>query len=199
MAASNHQTHTYIGMAGEGDYIGDGGLFRKADGQGDAGGQNNLGTMYTNGRGVERDFAKAVYWIRKSAEQGFARAQYSLGYTYQHRRDGGRDFVKAVHWYRKAAEQGHEDAKKKLAELRREEIAKEKAGQEWLATQGQRTLQTEKQQCESTCNESFSSTDCQSLTSELTWLLTLGLGGTSKEECHKKYEADKASCMAKCK
>ena len=33
MVATNHRTYTYIGLAGEGDYIGEGGLVRKADGE----------------------------------------------------------------------------------------------------------------------------------------------------------------------
>ena len=33
MAASDHRTYVYIGLAGEGDYIGEGGLLRRADGE----------------------------------------------------------------------------------------------------------------------------------------------------------------------
>ena len=33
MVATNHRTYTYVGLAGEGDYIGDGGLLRRADGE----------------------------------------------------------------------------------------------------------------------------------------------------------------------
>ena len=35
MAAAGHRTHVYLGLAGEGDYIGEGGLLRKADGEGE--------------------------------------------------------------------------------------------------------------------------------------------------------------------
>ena len=35
MAAAVHWTHVYLGLAGEGDYIGEGGLLRKADGEGE--------------------------------------------------------------------------------------------------------------------------------------------------------------------
>ena len=35
MAAAGHRTHVYLGLAGEGDYIGKGGLLRKADGEGE--------------------------------------------------------------------------------------------------------------------------------------------------------------------
>ena len=33
MVATNHRTYTYIGLAGEGDFIGEGGLLRQADGE----------------------------------------------------------------------------------------------------------------------------------------------------------------------
>ena len=33
MVATNHQTYVYIGLGGEGDYIGEGGLVRRADGE----------------------------------------------------------------------------------------------------------------------------------------------------------------------
>ncbi len=33
MVATNHRTYTYAGMGGEGDYIGEGGIFRQADGE----------------------------------------------------------------------------------------------------------------------------------------------------------------------
>ncbi len=33
MVATNHRTYTYVGMAGEGDFIGEGGIFRQADGE----------------------------------------------------------------------------------------------------------------------------------------------------------------------
>ena len=35
MVATNHLTYTYVGMGGEGDFIGDGGIFRQADGEDD--------------------------------------------------------------------------------------------------------------------------------------------------------------------
>uniref|UniRef100_A0A914VL89 Uncharacterized protein n=1 Tax=Plectus sambesii TaxID=2011161 RepID=A0A914VL89_9BILA len=46
-------------------------------------GQNNLGFMYKNGRGVPQSDEEAVKWYRKSAEQGEASAQYNLGWMYE--------------------------------------------------------------------------------------------------------------------
>ena len=42
------------------------------------GGQNNLGWMYENGRGVQRDRVEAVRWYRRAADQGDSWAQEQL-------------------------------------------------------------------------------------------------------------------------
>ena len=47
--------------------------------QGDADAQNNLGVMYTTGKGVTEDAAEAMRWFRLAAEQGHTSAQYNLG------------------------------------------------------------------------------------------------------------------------
>src|SRR5712691_9169363 len=50
--------------------------------QGDAGGQNSLGYMYSQGLGVPQDYAQALQWYRQAADQGVANAQYALGRMY---------------------------------------------------------------------------------------------------------------------
>ena len=57
--------------------------FRKAAEQGFAEAQNNLGWMYSQGKGLAKDEAEAVRWYRKAAEQGLARAQHNLGVMYR--------------------------------------------------------------------------------------------------------------------
>jgi hypothetical protein len=52
--------------------------YSKAAEQGYALGQNNLGVMYRDGRGVARDDALAVSWLRKAAGQGNVLAQKNL-------------------------------------------------------------------------------------------------------------------------
>jgi TPR repeat protein len=47
--------------------------------QGNADAQNNLGTMYANGKGVLKDDKQAASWYQKAAEQENAGAQYNLG------------------------------------------------------------------------------------------------------------------------
>ena len=43
--------------------------FRALAEQGDAGAQNNLGFMYSEGKGVPQDYAEAARWYRMAAEQ----------------------------------------------------------------------------------------------------------------------------------
>ena len=98
--------------------------YRKAAEQRNAIAQNNLGTMYYNGKGVTKNYAEAVKWYRKAAEQGNANAQprqwYVLGELrpkqgmYVHGYGVTKDHAEAAKWYRKAAEQGNAFAQKNL-------------------------------------------------------------------------------------
>ena len=71
--------------------------------------------MYHYGKGVSRDYAKAVEWYRKSAEQGDTNAQYELGYMYHNGIGVSKDHTKAAEWYSKAAKGGNMRARKILA------------------------------------------------------------------------------------
>ncbi|TXJ02059.1 MAG: sel1 repeat family protein, partial [Aquabacterium sp.] len=73
---------------------------------GHADAQYNLGVMYDNGQGVDKDPAQAVDWYRKAAEQGHTRAQVNLGVMYENGQGVGKDPTQAVDWHLKAAEQG---------------------------------------------------------------------------------------------
>ncbi len=72
------------GMAAHnrGDYASALRLWRPLAERGNAGAQNNVGFMYSNGEGVPRNFAIAMNWFRKAADQGNADAQNSLGLMY---------------------------------------------------------------------------------------------------------------------
>jgi TPR repeat protein len=84
--------------------------YRKAAEQGKAEAQNELGVLYTLGKGVPRDNLEANSWYSKAAEQGLAVAQNNLGLQYALGRGMPRDDLKAAYWFRKAAEQGFGDA-----------------------------------------------------------------------------------------
>jgi len=74
--------------------------------QGDLTAQYNIAHMYENGKWVEKDFKKAIFWYEKSAKKGYGRSQYYLGVMYDHGIVVEQDFKKAVFWYEKSAKQG---------------------------------------------------------------------------------------------
>ena len=82
--------------------------------QGVAIAQFNLGWMYANGQGVEKDSKEAVLWYSEAAKQGHAGGQCNLGYMYSNGRGVEKDSKEAVLWYRKAADQGNARAQYNL-------------------------------------------------------------------------------------
>ena len=88
--------------------------YKKAAEQGYAGAQCNLGVMYRNGSGVEKNYEKAVEWYRKAADQGYAKAQCKLGFMYSNGYGVEKDYGKALEWNRKAADQGYAKAQNNL-------------------------------------------------------------------------------------
>ena len=99
--------------------------WRKAAEQGNADAQNNLGTAYSDGRGVPQDFSQAAVWWRKAADQGDANAQYNLGVAYDQGQGVVQDHAQAAYWYRKAAKQGIAEALGNLGAMRDKDRAEE--------------------------------------------------------------------------
>ncbi|MHB9147248.1 MAG: tetratricopeptide repeat protein, partial [Candidatus Amoebophilus sp.] len=88
-------------------------IVRKVIADATAGGilaQCNLGFMYSNGQGVDRDDKQAFEWYSKSAYQGNAIAQNNLGNMYRDRQGVDRDYKQAFEWFEKAAHQGNAQA-----------------------------------------------------------------------------------------
>ena len=73
-----------------------------------------LGMMYSNGLGSEKDDKKAFEWINKAAEQNNADAQYFLGSMYQSGEGVAKNKRKALEWFNKSAQQGNEKAIEEL-------------------------------------------------------------------------------------
>jgi TPR repeat protein len=92
------------------------GLLERAE-QGDRAAQNELGSRYYAGRGVEQDAAEAARWIRLAAAQGYAPAQYNLGLLHFRNRGVAGSDAEAARWYRAAAEQGYAPAQAGLGYL----------------------------------------------------------------------------------
>ncbi|MDP6787135.1 MAG: tetratricopeptide repeat protein [Rhodospirillales bacterium] len=75
--------------------------------QGDLEAQNKLGLIYVQGKGVVRDYEKAVKWFRRAAESDYAPAQMNLGQMYLLGTGVAQSDALAVDWNRRAAEQGN--------------------------------------------------------------------------------------------
>lgn len=82
--------------------------------QGDATAQNNVGTIYLNGTGVEKDMNQAVYWFKKAALQHQPDAENTLGMLYIRGIGVQADPQKAVPLISDAADQGNADAENDL-------------------------------------------------------------------------------------
>ena len=79
--------------------------------------QFNIGVMYVEDRGVEKDYAEAMTWYRKAADQDYAPAQSGIGFLYRNGLGVDRNDNEALKWYSKAAEQGLARAQFRLGEL----------------------------------------------------------------------------------
>ena len=68
----------------------------------------NLGVMYANGFGVDKDYAEAARLYRLAAEQrGLPEAEFNLASLYDAGLGVPQDHKEAARWYRDAAGQGH--------------------------------------------------------------------------------------------
>ena len=81
-------------------------LDAKAAAQGNALAQFNLGVDYGTGRGVPKDYAKAIYWFHKAARQGNTASENSMGVAYEDGLFVPKNHQRAVYWWQKAAAQG---------------------------------------------------------------------------------------------
>jgi hypothetical protein len=73
--------------------------------RGDAEAQFRLGSIYSHGQGVTKDYSEALSWYRKSADQGNAEAEYCIGSLYFYGHGVQQDFAEAHRWAQKAADQ----------------------------------------------------------------------------------------------
>jgi TPR repeat protein len=88
-------------------------IFLKLAESGHASSQNNLGTMYESGQGVEPSSERALYWYRKAIRNGGKASIYNLADFY--RRNGRLDLAKI--WFKKAAAVGDGEAAVELSKL----------------------------------------------------------------------------------
>ena len=72
---------------------------------GDPNAQNELGILYSEGRGLSQNYLEAKGWFKKSADQGHAGAQVNLGTLYSLGQGAPYSDHMALFWFQKAAEQ----------------------------------------------------------------------------------------------
>jgi len=81
--------------------------FKKSASQGNASGQYNLGELYHNGLGVNRNMQEGYRLYSKAAAQGNVTAIGSVGYCYMTGEGVAKDIAKGLEWFRKAADMGN--------------------------------------------------------------------------------------------
>ena len=101
--------------------------YRKAADQGSIFAQSQLGWIYFNGNGVERDDREAVKWHRQAAVQGDGYAQYQLGNHYARGLGVREDYTESFKWFSLAAEQGVTSAQCALSLLYAEGLGVEES------------------------------------------------------------------------
>jgi TPR repeat protein len=80
--------------------------YRRATDKGYLEAMNNLGVMFTNGRGVERNDTEALRLFRKAVDGGSADAITNLGFMHHYGRGVPPNLEEAVRLFRKAADAG---------------------------------------------------------------------------------------------
>ena len=110
--------------------------------------QYELGKIYRDGRGVEKDALLAAAWLTRAAEQGSDTASYALGVLLLTGGEGlAKDIPSALNWLRRSAEDGNQYAQYRLGRLllRGEDVPREiEEAVRWLtasAEQGNRYAQ----------------------------------------------------------
>jgi hypothetical protein len=72
--------------------------FRKAASQNHIPAVFEIGMLYAEGKGVQKDLSEAAVWFRKAAEEGYAPAQRKLGFAYLYGQGLKRDLIESYKW-----------------------------------------------------------------------------------------------------
>jgi uncharacterized protein len=93
--------------------------YQRSSDQGVLAAQNNLGLMYSQGRGVPRDTARAVKLWTNAGTNGHAIAQFNLGLAYFRGEGVAENKGEALTWFRRAADLGLADGQYAMGEMAR--------------------------------------------------------------------------------
>ena len=95
------------------------GLLQELAEQGDREARFALGTCYLEGKGVARDYAKAMVWYLLAARQGHPMVQNNVGYMYEEKLIASPGPDAAAVWYLRAASNGCRLGQENLEEFYR--------------------------------------------------------------------------------
>jgi TPR repeat protein len=110
--------------------------YREAADKGHADAQFELGKLYSQGLGVEKDVAECLRWYRKAADQGINRAKLFLGSMYAKGEGVEKDLAVALQWYRSAAEDLNTHTMFKDEEFEAQNLARCLLGEAYIAGEG---------------------------------------------------------------
>lgn len=91
--------------------------YQQAAAQGDSNAYVNIGWMYKQGHGVERDDEEALSWFHRAAEAGNVTAWYNLGFMYRDGRGTAVDVKQALYWFKKAQPTGKWNVDEEIRKL----------------------------------------------------------------------------------
>ncbi|MHB9147353.1 MAG: hypothetical protein ACYC2U_02825 [Candidatus Amoebophilus sp.] len=95
-------------------------LYQQADERGHAGAAYELGKLYQNGEGVEKNEEEAAKFFKKAAKLGHPGGEYELGRMHEN----NKEYKEAHQYYRRAANHNNADAQFNLAQMYRESLIK---------------------------------------------------------------------------
>jgi len=81
--------------------------YRRAAMAGQTSSQHNIGFMYLQGRGVEKNHEKAVHWFRLAADKGYPPSEYNLGKAYMEGLGVVENHEVANRWLHASAQHGY--------------------------------------------------------------------------------------------
>ena len=93
------------------------GMIQREAQRGDAAMESNLGVMYFEGIGLEKDLTRAAQWYQRAAQQGYALGQSNYAAQLLHGLGVKQDYAAAAHWYELAAQQNYVQAQYALANM----------------------------------------------------------------------------------
>ena len=85
--------------------------------KGDPEAQTLLGILYADGKGADKNPAKAFEWFKKAAQQNHPRAWNNIGVLYANGEGVGKNFAKALEWFTKASKRGDAEAQLNIGML----------------------------------------------------------------------------------